>query len=123
MRIVAETFQSLGDGLAEEDIFRLMAAIDAEFAGVGKVFTVVEEQIVFLIAQTSPGKGNRFRHRAELDLFLRRILAHFHVAALAEFLKRRCPDFCIPPVDGIVVVIAGKSNDFVVTDVDAMMVI
>ena len=87
LSLVAETFQGLGNGLAEEDIFRLMAAIDAEFAGVGKVFAVVEEQVVFLIAQASPGKDNRIRHRAELGLFLRRILAHFHVAALAEFLK------------------------------------
>ena len=87
LRFVADTFQGLGDGLTEEDIFRLTAAVDTELTGIGKVFTVVEEQIVFLIAQTSPGKGNRFRHRAELDLFLRRILAYFHVAALAEFLE------------------------------------
>lgn len=47
LRFVADTFQGLGDGLTEEDIFRLMAAIDAEFTGVGKVFAVMR-----LILQT-----------------------------------------------------------------------
>ena len=57
LRFVADTFQGLGDGLSEEDIFRLTAAVDTELTGIGKVFTVMEEQIVFLIAQAGPAKA------------------------------------------------------------------
>lgn len=123
LRFVAETFQGPGDSLAEEDIFRLMAAIDAEFAGIGKMLAVMEEQVVFLIARTGPGKGDRLGYRTELRLFFRRILTHFHVTALAELIERRRPDFRIPPVDGIVVVISGKGDDFIVTDINAVMII
>ena len=123
LRFVADTFQGLGDGLAEEDIFRLTAAVDAELTGIGKVFTVMEEQVVFFIAQAGTGKGNRLGYRTELCLFFRRILTHFYVTALAELIERRRPDFRIPPVDGIVVVISGKGDDFIVTDIDAVMVI
>lgn len=123
LRFVADTFQGLGDGLTEEDIFRLTAAVDTELTGIGKVFTVMEEQVVFLIAQAGPGKGDRLGYRTELRLFFRRILTHFHVTALAELIERRRPDFRIPPVDGIVVVISGKGDDFIVTDIDAVMVI
>lgn len=89
LRFVADTFQGLGDGLTEEDIFRLTAAVDTELTGIGKVFTVMEEQVVFLIAQAGPGKGNRFRYRTELCLFFQRILTHFYVTALAELIERR----------------------------------
>ena len=123
LRFVADTFQGLGDGLSEEDIFRLTAAVDTELTGIGKVFTVMEEQIVFLIAQAGPGKGNRLGYRTELCLFFRRILTHFYVTALAELIERRRPDFRIPSVDGIVVVISGKGDDFIVTDIDTVMVI
>lgn len=57
LRFVADTFQGLGDGLAEEDIFRLTAAVDAELTGIGKVFTVMEEQVVFLLPRQARAKA------------------------------------------------------------------
>ena len=100
-----------------------MTAVYAELAGIGKMFTVMEQQIIFFISYAGSGKSDGFGNRAELFLLFFCILPHFNDTALTEFFQRRRPDFRVPPVNGIIVIISGKSNDFFLTDIYTVMII
>lgn len=105
---IPQALDCFGQGIAQEEVLRLLAAVDAELTSIGKVLTIMEQQVVVLVSQTSPGKGDRIVDVTKAFPFLFRILANLDFTALAKLLKRRGLNLRIPPVDGIVIVAPAK---------------